>query len=195
MITLEQVEKLRERANISYDEAKAALEKTNGDILEAIINLEKENRIQAPKGGGYYSSRNAAQQNGEDNTYEKKSKETSWESNSASFRELLGRFVRWCGKILKRGNMNNFEVIKEGEKVIILPVTVLVLLLLFAFWITVPIMIVGLFFGFRYMFSGPDLGRENVNRVMDSVANAAENLKSEVKDGKDVKPDGEDSNH
>jgi translation elongation factor EF-Ts len=29
MVTLEQVEKLREKTNISYDEAKAALEKTS----------------------------------------------------------------------------------------------------------------------------------------------------------------------
>ncbi|WP_442870577.1 hypothetical protein [Clostridium sp. Cult2] len=61
MVTLDQVEKLRQRANISYDEAKAALEETNGDILEAIINLEKENRIKLPEGGGYYNSRNTDQ--------------------------------------------------------------------------------------------------------------------------------------
>ena len=33
MVTLEQVEKLRQYASISYEEAKAALEETNGDIL------------------------------------------------------------------------------------------------------------------------------------------------------------------
>ncbi len=49
MVTLEQVEKLCERANISYEEAKVALEETNGDILEVLSNLENKNRIQAPK--------------------------------------------------------------------------------------------------------------------------------------------------
>ena len=33
MVTLVQVERLCEHANISYDEARAALEETNGDIL------------------------------------------------------------------------------------------------------------------------------------------------------------------
>ncbi len=57
MVTLEQVEQLRQRANISYDEAKAALEETNGgDLLQAIINLEKQNCIKPPKGGGFFSA-------------------------------------------------------------------------------------------------------------------------------------------
>ena len=50
MVTLEQVEKLREHANISYDEAKAALENANGDILQAIIDLEKQGKIKPPPG-------------------------------------------------------------------------------------------------------------------------------------------------
>ena len=36
----EKVEKLRERANISYAEAKEALEKSNGDLLDAMACLE-----------------------------------------------------------------------------------------------------------------------------------------------------------
>ena len=34
------------------------------------------------------------------------------------------------------------------------------LLLIFAFWVCVPLMIIGLFAGFRYSFSGAELGRE-----------------------------------
>ncbi len=37
MITIEQVEELRKRVHVSYEDAKAALEEANGDILEAII--------------------------------------------------------------------------------------------------------------------------------------------------------------
>lgn len=66
MITLEQVEKLRKRANISYDEAKKALEETNGDILQAIINLEKKNLIKPPAGGGYYSSKESQENRNQD---------------------------------------------------------------------------------------------------------------------------------
>jgi len=46
-INLELIEKLRERANVSYAEAREALEKCNGDLLEALIELEKEDKIKA----------------------------------------------------------------------------------------------------------------------------------------------------
>ena len=39
MDMFEKVDMLRERANVSYEEAKNALEKSNGDVLEAMILL------------------------------------------------------------------------------------------------------------------------------------------------------------
>lgn len=53
MTTLENVEKICAMANISYEEAKAVLDAANGDLLEAVISLEKQGQIQAPNGGGY----------------------------------------------------------------------------------------------------------------------------------------------
>ena len=55
MVTLEQVEKLREYANISYDEAKTALENADGDILQALIELEQQGKVKAPEGGQYHT--------------------------------------------------------------------------------------------------------------------------------------------
>jgi len=42
-ITLEKVDKVKERMDVSYEEAKDALQKCNGDVLEAIIFIEKNN--------------------------------------------------------------------------------------------------------------------------------------------------------
>jgi hypothetical protein len=59
-INLEQIEALRERANVSYEEAKAALETCNGDIVEALIYLERQNKVKAEKKtcteSGFFSS-------------------------------------------------------------------------------------------------------------------------------------------
>jgi NACalpha-BTF3-like transcription factor len=44
-VSLELIEILRERANISYEEAKEALEKCNNDVVEALIYLEKQDKI------------------------------------------------------------------------------------------------------------------------------------------------------
>lgn len=42
--TLNQIDELRKRASVGYSEAKEALEKTNGDMLEALIYLEQNNK-------------------------------------------------------------------------------------------------------------------------------------------------------
>ncbi|ATW26065.1 DUF4342 domain-containing protein [Candidatus Formimonas warabiya] len=48
-ITLEQIDLLRKRANVSYKEAKEALEKCGGNIVEALAFLEEENKIKPEK--------------------------------------------------------------------------------------------------------------------------------------------------
>lgn len=44
-ISLEQIDLIMQRANVTYSEAKEALEKCNGDTLEALVLLEKEQKI------------------------------------------------------------------------------------------------------------------------------------------------------
>lgn len=46
---LDHIDELKRRANVSYGDAKEALEHCNGDLLEALIYLEKENRIKPEK--------------------------------------------------------------------------------------------------------------------------------------------------
>ena len=59
---------------------------------------------------------------------------------------------------------------------------ILILLVAAAFYITVPLLVLGLFLGFRYRFSGPDLERESINSVMGSVADTAADLGRQVMD-------------
>lgn len=49
-VSLELIEILRERANVTYEEAKEALENCNSDIVDALIYLEKQNKIKPPSG-------------------------------------------------------------------------------------------------------------------------------------------------
>ncbi len=48
-ITLEQIDLLRKRGNISYKEAKEALEKFDGDMVEALAYLEEEDKLKPEK--------------------------------------------------------------------------------------------------------------------------------------------------
>ena len=74
----------------------------------------------------------------------------------------------------------DFEVRKGDDLVLELPVTVLVLLLVFAFWVCIPLLVIGLFADYHYAFSGAELGRDSVNSAMDKAAEVAEKVKEEV---------------
>jgi hypothetical protein len=174
MATLEQVEKLREKANVSFEEAKAALDACDGDLLEALIYLEKQGKVMPPVGGGYYSSQSSA--GGEGAAGAGGANEPRGKTGE-NFSNMLRRFGRFCGKVFNMGNTNYLEGMKNGEVVIACPVTAVVLLLIFFFWIVLPLFILSLFFGFRYRFTGYDLGKESVNKVMEGVSEKAEEIK------------------
>ncbi len=53
MDNFEKVEKLREHANVTYEEAKQALENSNWDILDAMIYLEQGGKVHGPEQSSY----------------------------------------------------------------------------------------------------------------------------------------------
>ena len=55
MTNFEMVETLRDKANVTYEEARDALEKSNWDLLDAMLLLEKEGRVKP--GNGCYSTK------------------------------------------------------------------------------------------------------------------------------------------
>lgn len=182
MTTLENVEKICAMANISYEEAKAVLDAANGDLLEAVISLEKQGQIQAPNGGGYFNSEKTADSkevpphaNANENHHNNNKSENSF---GASVKKA-GQFLL---KVIHKGNINSFEVYNGREVKASFPVTVLALLTIFAFWVTIPLIIIGLFFNLRYRFMGPDFTSNTINNAMNSAADAAENLKKSIND-------------
>ena len=176
MATLEHVERLRERANVTYEEAKEALDACGDDLLDAIIYLENNGKVASPEGGGSYKS----SQTGQDE-HGHKSYKTHTHTRGQTVATVFGRILRFLGRLVHRGNINNFEVWRDGALVFSMPVTVLVLLLIFMN-IAVPILaIVGLFFRFRYRFSGKDFDGGAVNNAMAGAADAAESFKEEIR--------------
>ena len=130
MTNFEMVEMLREKANISYEEAKAALEQTNWDLLDAMVLLEKEGKVMSNETGGSYST---------------KSEEKKEPEEKHRGAEGLRSAVRWLGEkagwLLRIGNTNHFVVSRGGKENFSLPVTVCVILLLCAFRIPCSILL------------------------------------------------------
>ncbi len=172
---LEQVEKLVEKTGVSYSEAKAALEQANGDMLDALIYLEEQGKIR---------KETAKNDNAAFNTYTTNRTYTSGEHKESktaeNFKETTKSFGEWLKSIFDKGNSNYLEMYRDGERKFSLPVTVFVILLIFGFWIVLPLMIVALFFNCRFRFSGNELGKESVNNAMGKATDIADGIKSEV---------------
>lgn len=169
MDNFEKVEKLREHANVSYEEAKQALESSNWDILDAMIYLEQNGKVHGPERSSY-------------TTQEEKVKIDIEDKNSkSSFSDSMRDFGDWCLKWINKANNNSFCVEKDNKEILRVPITLLIVLLFFAFWVVVPLMVVGLFFNMRYHFAGPDIHSVDIdiNKAMDGAAETVENIKNE----------------
>lgn len=57
-VTLEQIDELRNRVNVSYEEAKRTLEKNEGDLIKSIIELEKKRGRKGEKKGSFTNAAN-----------------------------------------------------------------------------------------------------------------------------------------
>ena len=166
MEKMEKVEALRNKAGVTYEEAKAALEANNWDVLDAMIALEKEGKVkQTSSSKAEVLTGDVVTENGQKGSSEPKRR----------------KFMNWVKDILRKANRNSFEISKDGKIILTVPVLVFVFVLLFAFHIVIPLMVIGLFFSIKYHFSGPDVHSVDVdiNAAMDSASRTAENLKDE----------------
>jgi len=174
-ITLEQVERLREKANVSYSQAKAALEHTGGDLLEAIIYLERQGQTTPPQNEGVYATQTQAN-----------SREVLDQALTASqaqdTRTFLEKLVDLLRDLLHRGLINSLTVSREGDTLVAIPLVITLALLLIAPWVTVPLLIVGLVIGCQYSFTGADVEKEPVIKAMDTFNGAVARVRQQVID-------------
>ena len=166
----ELVEKLRERANVSYEDAKRALEASNWDLLDAMVLLENEGCIQSEENPAFTTRREPRPQH-------------VYTDDSA--RGILRRLVDVLVSLINRASKIDVVVSRYGKTVMALPLIAVILLVLFAPWMTIPVMLIALFFGFRYAFRGEGIS-DKVNQAMDRVADAADSIRSGKKNDQNV---------
>ena len=167
MDNLEKVEKLRERANVSYEEAKTALEENGWEMLEAMVSLERKGRV-----SGQEQSRNTAGTDQQTEYVPVKKTISDRPKKRSSLKNGFRRFFRICRD-------NSLSITREEKVVFKMPVIAFVVVLL-CFWkIAVPLMIAGFFFGFRYAFEGAD-DLSQANDLMKTAGKAADRVKNEI---------------
>ena len=166
MDKMEKVEKLRERANVSYEEAKDALEANNWDLLDAMVALEKAGRTTAPGQQQYSTSYDQQKEYVQVKEKVKPQKESR-----------LGNTIGdVCRNILRICRDNAFCVTRHNEEILRLPLLAFVILLFLSWSISVPAMLIALLFDCRYSLEGKD-DLKDANAFMNSVSDAAQNLK------------------
>ena len=173
MNSMEMIEKLREYANVTYEEAKAALDEANGDLLEAVILLERQGKTKKPEQSQSIHKIKEEEQL----LYPIVPEQTEQQEKKAS--DGLGRkAARAVKKMMNILNCNTFRVARNEEVLFQMPAWVFALILLF-FWETViPVMLISLFFGVRFSFTGED-DLSSANNFMEKAGDMADEVRSE----------------
>ena len=147
-VSLEMIEMLRERANITYEEAKEALEKCNNDVVEALIYLEKQDKIKAPQ------------------------KETCCQSG----------FWATVKKLVKTCNITKLIISKNGNTIIDLPLTIVILVTIIMPPLTVIGLIAALFTNHKIRLEKPGCEDMKINQTLDNISSAATKVSEQVVD-------------
>ena len=172
MTQYEMTEKLSEKCNVSLAEAKAALEEADWNTLTATHLLEQERfrRMQAlneaagtavamqeaPEEAETAGTEGIAAEASEGPAVEEAPRAKARARRKNGGLKNLGEHVR---RLVSWANRNRLVVRRDGVAALDLPVSVAALLLLFAPWLCVPLLVIGLFAGCRYSFDGVDAKR------------------------------------
>lgn len=165
----ELVEKLVNTFGVNYEEAKNALENSGWDPVEAAVILER------------------AKNNPEKETSKvKNAARESFESCHNTVKEEGSKFFKTVWDFL---SLNEFVVKKSsGEVFLNLPLWISVLLLCAFFWPVVLILCVVFIMGYRFSFTGPQMGKKEVKNTMDRVEKAGEDIIEKVKNACPAEP-------
>lgn len=156
--TIEDIELLRQKSGLSYQESVSLLDYHNGSVARALIDLEKHGRLKT----GESSEKEGTKEMDQKNNSSRKSETRSKALN------ILQKLYRSRVKI------------RKGETTIInVSVLIAVLSLIFALPMTIIGVIASIILGYQFSFTGndPDFASDNLEKM---VKNAAQNAKSSV---------------
>lgn len=182
-VTLEQVEKLRGYSGASYTDCKEALERSGGDLLEALLDLERQGKSATAAKGGSYTTRPGAANptSGGSVTATAPAAGESGSKARPDWEKTLRNLVRSFVNIFRHASANRLEIWRGDTLFSSAPVAVLIIMAVFAFWITLLLLAVGLFLGCRYRFAGPDVGWEAVNDALGNVSEVMGGLTDRIR--------------
>lgn len=180
MERVELIDQLKDKTNISYEEAKEALENSSWDMLDAIVHLENLGKIEKPSVSIFYTNeyKESYSNIGEIVNIKKDEEESNWhkKNNFQGIFETVCKFIDTCNNIF-------IEIKRDGSVLLKLPITVLGLLLFFAVWIVIPPIIVGLFFDIEFSIISKRVNTDKVNKIIKEISEHVKLIKEKIKKG------------
>ncbi len=163
-VSLEKIDMLMERANISYKEAKEALEQHDGDMVEALISLEASNKTAHTK-PGQKPTRNMPKADGHAKRYSKPEND----------------FFEDVRKFFAKMHKTSFVIGNASKRVLDIPLTIAALLILFTMPVSMFMLILPYLFGFKISI----LDSEGKNMDFEKAFHNDDPLKAEKKEDED----------
>ena len=169
MDLFEKTEKLVNVANVSYEDAKEALENSGEDLLDAMIYLERNGKTDKPDVEKARTDRNTGKEYEEIPEMQHRHKS----SNEENFGKKLGRGCKKFGDFLCDNHMVAY---KDGKVKADFPFWAILIMALASWGVLLVLIIVSFFFGWNYKFTGKnDLSQ--AQNVMDAVNGAADQIR------------------
>ncbi|MBR0145806.1 MAG: hypothetical protein IJM25_03990 [Eubacterium sp.] len=166
MEEIEKIDKLRQRADVSYEEARDALRACDGDLLDAMVYLERRGQAKAPEQPTF--STNAEEKQSYENVPEAVVRSQD-DKSDPSFGEQLIHLLKTA---FRKSVDNSLVVSHRNEEKFRLPILVVVLLFLVFNFAAVAALVISLFFDVKYQFVGKD-DLSGVNRVINEAGTKA----------------------
>lgn len=172
MENIDKIEKIVEKTGMTYEEAKQVLDSCGGDLLEAMLLLESQGKVRTPAGSTYSTQP-------ESSAEFKEAAQKCEDASKETFGDQMRKIGVWFLGLLRKGRENFFIVSKDEKEIINIPVLLLAICLIAAFWLTLIAVVAGLFMGYRYSFRGNITKAVDVNTACSKAADAAETIKQE----------------
>lgn len=171
----ELVEKLVNTFGVNYEEAKNALEQSGWDPVEAAVILER--------------AKNSTPET--ETSRVKNAARESFENCQNTVKEEGSKLFKTVWDFL---SLNEFVVKKSsGEIFLNLPLWISILLLCAFFWPVVLILGVVFIMGYRFSFTGPQMGKKEVKNAMDHAEKVGEDIIEKVKNACPAEPVSNDN--
>ncbi len=194
MDNYQKVEQLVSKAGCSYEDAKTALEGCGWDMLDAVIKLEREGKV----------NKAASEQKAEEPieiipevsdekvcgsstqkitySYAENSDGSQGSTGNAGSEKEAPKRKRGLLERIKRILMKNRMVIlkSNGQQIADLPIIIPVIALIAFFWATLILAVIAMVFGCRFHFEGEDLGKTGINNTMDKATDYAEKVRNDL---------------